>query len=130
MRRAENRLRLMQRVEAASLDEPRNGLDSELIALAERAGHAAPPAEQVPRLPRTRDWLLRRALVAADVLGCAAALLLVQFAVVKRNGSDGDIDALMVGALAGWVVIAQNLGLYECRSAFGTRSTADDFPAI
>jgi exopolysaccharide biosynthesis polyprenyl glycosylphosphotransferase len=28
------------------------------------------------------------------------------------------------------VLLAQILGLYECRSSFGNRSTADDFPAI
>ena len=64
-------------------------MESELLALAHRAaseGHEPGPSGAAPTAQRehARDWVLRRALVAADVLGCAAALLFVQLAFVNQ----------------------------------------------
>jgi len=133
--RSEGVLRRMARRPQVTDDEPGSGIESELLALAHRAAHAEiepGPSGAAPAAPRAhaRDWVLRRALVAADVLGCAAALLFVQLTFVEHPFASAGRVALIAGGLAGWVVLAQILGLYEARSTFGTRSTADDFPAI
>jgi exopolysaccharide biosynthesis polyprenyl glycosylphosphotransferase len=134
--RSEGVLRRMAKRPPVTDDEPSSGIESELLALAHRAASAGlelAPSEEAPPVHRahSRDWILRRALVAADLLGCAAALLLARLTFVSDEPTrDLRLIALMLAGLAGWVVLAQMLGLYECPSSFGTRSTADDFPPI
>src|SRR5947199_2567891 len=91
--RSEGVLRRMARRVHVTDDEPGSGIESELLALAHRAAHAEhepDPSGVAPAAQRAhaRDWVLRRALVAADVLGCAAALLFVQLAFVDRPLGD------------------------------------------
>src|SRR3954453_12334598 len=131
--RSEGVLRRMARRPHVTDDEPGSGIESELLALAHRAAHAElepSPSGAAPAAQRehARDWVLRRALVAADVIGCAAALLFVQLTFIDDPFGSAGMVALMAAGVAGWVVLAQVLGLYERRSSFGTRSTADDFP--
>jgi len=97
--RSEGVLRETAKRPAAADDEPGSEIESELLALAHRAasdGREHGPSGVAPTVQRkhARDWELRRALVAADVLGCAAALLFVQLAFVKRPGGPRSCGAL------------------------------------
>src|SRR4051794_39546177 len=98
--RSEGVLRRMTRRPAVTDDEAGSGMESELRALARRAASAGlepGPSEAAPAAQRehARDWVLRRALVAADVVGCAAALLFVQLAFVEDPFSSAGVWALM-----------------------------------
>jgi exopolysaccharide biosynthesis polyprenyl glycosylphosphotransferase len=133
--RAEDVLRRRRAAATQALaDEPSSAIESELASLAHRLGRveAAASASELaaPHRRYRRSWALRRALLAADVLGCAAALLFVQFAIVHYDPRDVFVDLLMLGGLCGWVVLAQLLGLYEGRATLGSRSGADDLPSI
>jgi exopolysaccharide biosynthesis polyprenyl glycosylphosphotransferase len=114
-------------------DEPLDALDAELQTLLAARAQAREPvvAPIPPRRRRGRGWLLRRALVAADVFGCLAALLTVQLLVVRHHQTrDFAIDALMLLGLAGWVLLARVYGLYEHDQIGLARSTADDLPGL
>jgi len=96
-----------------------------------------PPERQRPladpplsRAGRVRVWVLRHALVFADVVACTAALLFVQFAVVQYQPRDIEIDALLAIGLLGWVLVARTLGFYDRQSTFHLQSSADDLPTI
>jgi exopolysaccharide biosynthesis polyprenyl glycosylphosphotransferase len=77
-----------------------------------------------------RVWVLRHALVIADVAACVAALLFVQFVVVRYQPRDFEIDAFLVIGLVGWVLVARALGYYDRQSTFHLQSSADDLPTI
>jgi exopolysaccharide biosynthesis polyprenyl glycosylphosphotransferase len=75
--------------------------------------------------------MLRRALVTADVVGVALALVLVQRLVVRHPQiSDLWIDLLALLGLFGWVFLARVYGLYDHDEVGMARSTADDFPGL
>jgi len=123
------------RESALEQGEAQDGVQAELLALAHRsangvADHTAGTWRRSDARPQRRAWHLRRALLVADLAGCAAALLFVQFFIVHYRPRDFTIDGLMAAGLLGWVVLAQLLGLYEERSAFATRSGAEDLPTI
>jgi len=83
---------------------------------------------------RRRGWIVRRALLAADVLGLLAAFLLAEL--VGRQGSPGghvDVEleaALFLATLPVWVVAAKLYGLYDRDEERTDHSTVDDVPGI
>ena len=92
--RSKGVLREMAKPPAAADDEPGSAMESELLALAHRAasdGREPGPSGVAPTAQRehARDWVLRPVLVAADVLGCAAALLFLQLAFVNERRQFG-----------------------------------------
>src|SRR4051794_1282623 len=113
-------------------DEPTDAFDLEARAILQArdlAGETSAAAVSPRRLPR--GYVLRRALVVADVVGVALALAIVQLAVVNRyQPRDLYIHALAVVGLAGWVVLANVYGLYERDGISMARSTADDLPGL
>ena len=79
---------------------------------------------------RRRGWLLRRMLMAADVLGLLAAMLLAE-AVVVSSRIDARVEVIaLVASLPGWVVIAKLYGLYDRDEERAAHSTADEFSAV
>lgn len=110
-------------------DEPEDGLEAELMTLAASKGGRTRPKAQ--KRPRRRAWVLRRALVAADLVGLLLALALTQtFAVRVVEPQELAISALLILGFPGWVLLAQMYGLYDHVEIGAARSTADDLPGL
>ncbi len=82
-----------------------------------------------------RGWLVRRALLAADLVGLTAALLIVEFVLPFRQPRVGRIDQLLevslfLLSLPVWVVMAKLYGLYDRDEERTDHSTADDFTDV
>jgi exopolysaccharide biosynthesis polyprenyl glycosylphosphotransferase len=76
-----------------------------------------------------RGWLMRRMLVAADLLGLVTAFLLAQmaFAGHTENGTVGGADEyLILLCLPLWIVLAKLYGLYDRDEERTAHSTVDD----
>ena len=83
---------------------------------------------------RRRGWLVRRMLLAADLVGLIAAMLLAAW-LVSRHNNVGVLDAraevvAFLASLPGWVVIAKLYGLYDHDEERTDHSTADDFSGV
>ena len=78
-----------------------------------------------------RGWLVRRALLAADLIGLTSALLIAEFLVPLGQARIGRVDqalevALFLASLPIWVVMAKVYGLYDRDEERTDHSTADD----
>ena len=110
-------------------EEPVDGLEAELMTLAASKGGRTHP--QAQKRPRSRAWVLRRALVVADLAGLLVALALTQtFAVRILEPQEIAITGLLIVAFPGWVLLAQMYGLYDHVEIGVARSTADDLPGL
>lgn len=83
---------------------------------------------------RRRGWLVRRVLLAADVVGLVLAMLLAEW-LVNRHSNVGMLDPraeviFFLATLPGWVVIAKLYGLYDHDEERTDHSTADDFGGV
>jgi exopolysaccharide biosynthesis polyprenyl glycosylphosphotransferase len=86
-----------------------------------------------PRL-HGRGWLIRRSLLAADLIGLSLAFLLALLAF----GSRGEQDAigptieylLFLLTLPGWAIVAKLHGLYDRDEERADHSTADDIVGV
>ncbi len=83
---------------------------------------------------RSRGWLVRRTLLAADLVGLVLAMLLAEW-LVNRRSSLGVLDArgevvVFLASLPGWVVVAKLYGLYDHDEERTDHSTADDFTGV
>jgi len=79
-----------------------------------------------------RGWLVRRALLAADLVGLTAALLIAEFLLPLGQPRIGRVDqwtevSLFLLSLPVWVVMAKLYGLYDHDEERTDHSTADDF---
>jgi exopolysaccharide biosynthesis polyprenyl glycosylphosphotransferase len=86
-----------------------------------------------PRAHR-RGWLVRRALLAADLLGLAVAFLIAEriyahHAVVDRFALVEEY-VLLALSLPGWVIVAKLYGLYDRDEERADHSTADDVVGV
>jgi exopolysaccharide biosynthesis polyprenyl glycosylphosphotransferase len=83
---------------------------------------------------KRRGWLVRRALVAADVVGLASAFVVAElvYPQMHRAGSLGRASefAFFTVSLPGWVVAAKIYGLYGKDDERTDHSTADDFSGV
>ena len=82
-----------------------------------------------------RGWLVRRALLVADVVGLIAAMLMVEFVLpfgpAKVDHVDRWLEVLaLLLALPIWVVTAKLYGLYDRDEERTDNSTADDFVGV
>jgi exopolysaccharide biosynthesis polyprenyl glycosylphosphotransferase len=90
---------------------------------------------RAPRSLRGRGWLLRRALVCADLLGLTIAFVAAQHLYAFRvNGHDhvnamGELLLFLI-SLPAWVVAARLYGLYDRDEERADHSTADDFVGV
>jgi exopolysaccharide biosynthesis polyprenyl glycosylphosphotransferase len=78
-----------------------------------------------------RGWLVRRALVCADVLGLALAFTLSEEAYVGSPGAPNSFSVgteylLFAAVLPLWVLAAKLYGLYDRDDAHADHSTTDD----
>ena len=79
---------------------------------------------------RRRGWLVRRALLAADVLGLTLAVTVAEvvFASSSQTGRIGAIEEwlLFVAMIPAWVVLAKLYNLYDRDAERAGHTTADD----
>ena len=105
-------------------------------ALTEGVSKRAPGILAPPRhVARQRGWLVRRALLAADLAGLTVALLVPALIFgVGGSGSNrlGDAGeyALLISALPAWVVAAKLYGLYDRDEERTDHSTVDDISGV
>jgi len=83
---------------------------------------------------RGRGWLVRRMLLAADLVGLIAALALAEWLVNLHNsvgvlGTQDEVIAFLL-SLPAWVVIAKLYRLYDLDEERTDHSTADDFAGV
>jgi exopolysaccharide biosynthesis polyprenyl glycosylphosphotransferase len=83
---------------------------------------------------RSRGWLVRRLLLAADLAGLVLAMLLAEWLVNRHNGL-GTLDRrteilAFAASLPAWVVIAKLYGLYDRDEERTDHSTTDDFAGV
>jgi exopolysaccharide biosynthesis polyprenyl glycosylphosphotransferase len=81
---------------------------------------------------KRRGWLVRRALLAADLIGITAAFALTE-AVFSRSGDTVNPLSeflLLLATLPAWVVLAKLLGLYDRDEERTDHSTADDLLGV
>jgi exopolysaccharide biosynthesis polyprenyl glycosylphosphotransferase len=83
---------------------------------------------------RRRGWLVRRMLLAADVIGLLLALALAEWIVGVRS-SAGAIGVraevlVFLATLPGWVVAAKLYGLYDRDEERTGHTTIDDFTRV
>jgi exopolysaccharide biosynthesis polyprenyl glycosylphosphotransferase len=82
---------------------------------------------------RGRGWLVRRMLLASDLLGLAAAFLVAQLLLGEGSTQGIALETefvLFVAALPGWVVLAKLYGLYDRDEATTDHSTADELAGV
>jgi exopolysaccharide biosynthesis polyprenyl glycosylphosphotransferase len=78
-----------------------------------------------------RGWLVRRLLLAADVLGLSAAFLVAEVALGSAQGvAVGTEYLLFLAILPVWVVLAKLHGLYDRDEERTDHSTADDLVGV
>lgn len=81
-----------------------------------------------------RGWLVRRMLLAADLLGLVAAMAVAEW-LVNRHNSLGVLDMraeiiVFLASLPGWVVVAKLYGLYDHDEERTDHTTTDDFSGV
>ena len=82
-----------------------------------------------------RGWLVRRALLAADLAGLITALLISEFLLPFGQPKTGRVDqwlevSFFLLSLPVWVVMAKLYGLYDHDEERTDHSTADDFADV
>ncbi len=91
-------------------------------------------AVRARRSRRRRGWVVRRVLLAADVVGLLAAFLVTQLALA--DFSDGvdprivDLFLIFLVSLPGWVLAAKVYGLYDRDDERTDHSTADEVSGV
>src|SRR5829696_2971650 len=80
---------------------------------------------------RRRGWLVRRMLLAADLLGLSVAFIAAQLFLGLDPNAPNPVDATMewllfFGTLPAWIVVAKLYGLYERDEERTDHSTVDD----
>src|SRR5690242_6276530 len=84
-----------------------------------------------PSSSHRRGWLVRRALVCADVLGLALAFTLSEQTYVGSSGAPNSFSVgteylLFAAVLPLWILAAKLYGLYDRDDAHADHSTTDD----
>jgi exopolysaccharide biosynthesis polyprenyl glycosylphosphotransferase len=101
-------------------------LDDRTIEILERRGGGK---------VRRRGWLVRRALLTADIIGLTVAFIVAQQIYRAQMASPNALsdlsELLLFGAsLPGWVIAAKLYGLYERDEEMADHSTADDLVRV
>ena len=83
---------------------------------------------------KRRGWLVRRMLLAADVVGLVSALLVAQWLAPSVDSVDAYSPRLEIFAflltVPAWIVITKLYGLYDHDDERANHSTADDFGGV
>ncbi len=113
-------------------------------ALAERPALTGGPApvderalsilEHRRKTAHRRGWLVRRMLLAADVLGLALAFLIAEI-VFSRSAGEGvgaawEAVLFVTTTLPGWIIAAKVSGLYDRDEERASYTTSDDLAGV
>jgi exopolysaccharide biosynthesis polyprenyl glycosylphosphotransferase len=112
--------------ELAQLDELRSAVDNRTLEIIEHRRRS--------RGVRKRGWLVRRALLAADVLGLCLAFAITEALFAPGAGPDtlnpwAEVLLFLV-TLPLWVVVAKVYSLYDRDEERADHSTADDVSGV
>jgi exopolysaccharide biosynthesis polyprenyl glycosylphosphotransferase len=110
---------------AVLYDEMTAAVDERTLEIVDRRRRTA--------LVRGRGWLVRRMLLAADVLGLAGAFLVAQLVLAPGSATGIAREAeylIFLTTLPGWVVLAKLHGLYDRDEERTDYSTADDLVGV
>ncbi|HEY0416380.1 MAG TPA: sugar transferase [Gaiellaceae bacterium] len=77
-----------------------------------------------------RGWIVRRLLVAADLLGLAGAMFVAELAGAARPADAAAEMLKLVATLPAWIVVANIYGLYDRDEERTDHSTADDLVGV
>jgi exopolysaccharide biosynthesis polyprenyl glycosylphosphotransferase len=107
-------------------EELRTTVDERTLQILERRRRTA--------VVKRRGWLVRRMLLAADVLGLVSALVVAQWLAPAVDSADAYSPRLEIFAfllsIPAWVVITKLYGLYDHDDERANHSTADDFGGV
>ena len=119
-----------QRAAANGLELDALVRDERTASLLERRGPGAYASES-PKVIRRRGWLVRRALLAADVAGLLAAFLLARVVTPDRGDASVVVEfgALLI-TIPVWIVAAKLYGLYERDEENVDHSTVDEVVGV
>ena len=80
---------------------------------------------------RRRGWLVKRALLGADVAGLLLAYFLAKVVVSGASSADPPLEiAVLILAIAAWIVGAKMYGLYERDEERVDHSTVDEVVGV
>jgi exopolysaccharide biosynthesis polyprenyl glycosylphosphotransferase len=110
-----------------AVEELYDALDARTIEILERRNGAG--------AVRRRGWIVRRALVSADLVGLVAAYVVAELFFPVQMNSAGSLSQLaefliLAAALPAWVVAAKLYGLYDQDEERADHSSADDFARV
>ena len=90
------------------------------------------PAHGRPHGPVRRGWIVRRALLLADVAGLITAFFAAELLFARHHGepSVSFKSLIFVALLPLWIVVAKLYGLYDRDEERATHSTADDTTSL
>jgi exopolysaccharide biosynthesis polyprenyl glycosylphosphotransferase len=118
---ATERLALRQGVE--HYDEMTAAVDERTLAILDRRRRTA--------IVKRRGWLIRRALLAADIVGLALAFTTAEVLVGPGSGFGAAGEyGIFVAALPLWVIGAKLYGLYDHDEERTDHSTVDDLVGV
>jgi hypothetical protein len=107
-------------------EELRSTVDERTLQILDRRRRTA--------VVKRRGWLVRRMLLAADVLGLISALLVAQSLAPAVDNADAYSPRLEILAflftIPAWIVITKLYGLYDHDDERANHSTADDFGGV
>jgi exopolysaccharide biosynthesis polyprenyl glycosylphosphotransferase len=89
--------------------------------------------ERVAAKKHDRGWLVRRVLLAADVLGLLGAFTLAESVLASTTGGEFDVISevsLFVATLPAWVIVARLYGLYGRDEQRTTHTTTDEWASV
>ena len=100
-------------------------VDERTLRIIEGRRHAA--------VPRRRGWLIRRVLLAADIVGLTLAFLLAEAILGEGPGGYVSLVAemtLFLLTLPFWILLAKMYGLYDRDVTRAVHSTVDDVSRV
>jgi exopolysaccharide biosynthesis polyprenyl glycosylphosphotransferase len=111
-----------------------SAVSQEAVAVAQGDPVAHEMDEMWSPMRRRRGWLMRRLLLAADVVGLVSAYLLALALVPPESSADSVSPAwevaLFLASLPLWVLAAQVYGLYDRDEERTDHSTVDDVVGV
>jgi len=106
-------------------------LDERTRSLLERRGVVDDAASGASVDPRRRGWLVRRALLAADVTGLALAFVVAKLITAPSGDASALVEwGMLALTIPMWVVAAKLYGLYERDEEQVDHSTVDEIVGV
>jgi len=122
---------VVERAAATGLELDHLAFDERTVSLLERRAIHDEGRKASRKVARRRGWLVRRALLAADVGGLVTAFLLARLLAGHKTGAPAMTGfAVLLLTIPVWVVAAQLYGLYERDEEHVDHSTVDEVVGV